>query len=71
MRWSGVSKSSTREVGDDAADLVEAGRVGPERGGPVVADAAHGVDLRTNTVGEWLGTQYDVVSLIVLPGAPR
>ena len=46
MRWSGVSKSSTREVGDDAAELVVRAAPVAELGGAVVADAGHDVDLR-------------------------
>ena len=72
MRWSGVSKSSTAEVGDDPADLVEARRDRPELGGPVVADAATHVDLLDEHAwaSGWGSSSWSVW-LIVLPGAPR
>ena len=40
MRWSGVSKSSTREVGDDARISWKRVAASPSCGGAVVADAA-------------------------------
>ena len=58
MRWSGVSKSSTAEVGDDAAELVVLRTRVAELGGAVVADAGDDVDLLARTpCGEWLGIQ--------------
>ena len=67
-----ASRSRARQVGDDAADLVEARRLRAERGGAVVADAGHGVDLRRTRPGaSGSAPSSDVGWLMVLPGAPR
>ena len=50
---------------------LRAGALAVQRGGAVVPDAADNVDLGHEHVVEWFGIQYDVLLLIVLPGAPR
>ena len=55
MRWSGLSKSSTREVGDDAPELVVLAHPVAELGGAVVPDAGHDVDLLHEHLGRVVG----------------
>ena len=72
MRWSGVSKSNTPRLVTTRRISWKRAASRAERGGAVVADAAHDVDLRDERpAASGSGSSSASVWLIVLPGAPR
>ena len=74
IRWSGVAKSNVPRF--DTTRRTSKYRAGPSGPSPSAAARSQPTPVTvstcsTNTRGPCLGTQYDVVQLSVLPGAPR